>query len=48
VEGQRSFTGTLTAADERSVCVDSGGGAVRIPLDRVRRSNLVPETEVRP
>jgi ribosome maturation factor RimP len=48
IEGQRSFTGTLTAADERSVCVDSGGGAVRIPLDRVRRSNLVPETEVRP
>jgi ribosome maturation factor RimP len=48
VEGRRSFTGTLTAADERSVCVDSGGGAVRIPLDRVRRSNLVPETEVRP
>ena len=47
IEGQRSFTGTLTAADERSVCVDSGGGAVRIPLDRVRRSNLVPETEVR-
>jgi ribosome maturation factor RimP len=48
IEGKRSFTGTLTAADERSVCVDSGAGAVRIPLDRVRRSNLVPETEVRP
>ena len=48
IEGQRRFTGTLTAADERSVCVDSGGGAVRVPLDRVRRSNLVPETEVRP
>ncbi|HYU59457.1 MAG TPA: ribosome maturation factor RimP [Solirubrobacterales bacterium] len=42
-EGQRSFTGTLTAADERSVCVETGGRAVRIPLDRVRRSNLVPE-----
>jgi ribosome maturation factor RimP len=43
IEGQRSFTGTLTAADERSVCVDPGGGAVEIPLDRVRRSNLVPD-----
>jgi ribosome maturation factor RimP len=43
IEGRKSFTGTLTAADERSVCVDSGAGAVRIPLDRVRRSNLVPD-----
>jgi ribosome maturation factor RimP len=43
IEGRHNFTGTLTAADERSVCVDPGGGAVEIPLDRVRRSNLVPE-----
>jgi ribosome maturation factor RimP len=43
IEGQRNFTGTLTAADERSVCVDPGGGSVEIPLDWVRRSNLVPE-----
>jgi ribosome maturation factor RimP len=43
IAGRRSFTGTLTAADERSVCVDPGGGSVEIPLDRVRRSNLVPE-----
>jgi ribosome maturation factor RimP len=43
IEGQRNFTGTLTAADERSVCVDPGGGSVEIPLDRVRRSNLVPD-----
>jgi ribosome maturation factor RimP len=49
IEGRKSFTGTLTAADERSVCVDSGGGAVEIPLDRVRRSNLVPDpSEVTP
>jgi ribosome maturation factor RimP len=49
IEGRRSFTGTLTAADERSVCVDSGAGAVEIPLDRVRRSNLVPDpSEVTP
>jgi ribosome maturation factor RimP len=43
IEGRHNFTGTLTAADERSVCVDPGSGAVEIPLDRVRRSNLVPE-----
>jgi ribosome maturation factor RimP len=43
IEGRHNFTGTLTAADERSVCVDPGGGSVEIPLDRVRRSNLVPE-----
>jgi ribosome maturation factor RimP len=43
IGGRRSFTGTLTAADERSVRVDPGGGPVEIPLDRVRRSNLVPD-----
>ena len=43
IEGRRNFTGTLTAANERSVSVDPGGGAVEIPLDRVSRSNLVPE-----
>jgi ribosome maturation factor RimP len=43
IEGRRNFTGTLTAADERSVRVDPGGGAVEIPLDRVGRSNLVPD-----
>ena len=43
IEGRSNFTGTLTAADERSVCVDPGSGVVEIPLDRVRRSNLVPE-----
>jgi ribosome maturation factor RimP len=43
IEGRHNFTGTLTAADERSVRVDPGDGSVEIPLDRVRRSNLVPE-----
>jgi ribosome maturation factor RimP len=42
IEGRRSFTGTLTDADEGSVSVDADGSAVRIPLDRVRRSHLVP------
>lgn len=49
IEGRRSFTGTLTAADERSVCVEAPEGQVRIGLDSVRRSNLVPDpSEVRP
>jgi ribosome maturation factor RimP len=43
IEGRRNFTGTLTDADDHSVRVDPGDGAVEIPLDRVRRSNLVPE-----
>ena len=46
IEGQRSFTGTLTAADERRVRLDAPGGEVEIPLSRIRRSNLVPD--VRP
>lgn len=43
IDGRRNFTGTLTAADDHSVRVDRGDGAVEIPLDRVSRSNLVPE-----
>jgi len=43
IEGQRSFTGTLTAADEGCVRIHAGEGEVEIPLSRIRRSNLVPE-----
>lgn len=43
IEGQRSFTGTLTGADESGVRLDPGGGEVEIPLSRIRRSNLVPD-----
>jgi ribosome maturation factor RimP len=43
--GQRNFTGTLTGVDESSVSLDAGGQAVTIPLDVIRRSNLVPELE---
>src|ERR687887_2426862 len=41
IERQRSFTGTLTAADESGVRVDAGAGEIEIPLARIRRSNLV-------
>jgi ribosome maturation factor RimP len=43
IEGQRSFTGTLTAADESGVRVAAGAGEVEIPLSGIRRSNLVPD-----
>lgn len=43
IEGQRSFTGTLTAADDASVSVEEGAREVTIPLAGIRRSNLVPE-----
>jgi len=43
IEGQRTFTGTLTAADEGGVRIQAGGGEVEIPHSRIRRSNLVPD-----
>ena len=43
IGGQRNFTGTLTGAEGDSVELSSDGGAVRIPLAGIRRSNLVPE-----
>jgi ribosome maturation factor RimP len=43
VAGHKSFTGRLTDADEESVSVDSGDGPVAIPLDAVRRSNLLSD-----
>jgi ribosome maturation factor RimP len=45
IEGQRSFTGTLTAADEGCVSIDAGVRRVEIPLSRIRRSNLVPDPD---
>jgi ribosome maturation factor RimP len=43
IEGQRSFTGTLTAADEGGVRLQADQGEVEIPHTRIRRSNLVPD-----
>jgi ribosome maturation factor RimP len=43
IDGQKSFTGTLTGADDEHVSVESGDGAVTIPLAEVRRSNLIEE-----
>ena len=43
IEGRKSFTGTLTEAGDDAVAVEADGGAVRIPLAGIRRSNLVPD-----
>jgi len=43
IGGRHSFTGTLTAADEEQVSLEAPDGAVTIPLQSVRRSNLVQE-----
>jgi ribosome maturation factor RimP len=44
--GRRSFTGTIAAADEHAVEVALPDGAVTIPHERIRRSNLVPEVTI--
>jgi ribosome maturation factor RimP len=44
IDGQRNFAGTLIAADEAAVQLDSGTGEVTIPFADIRRSNLVPDT----
>ena len=49
VDGRRNFIGRIAAADERAVLVEDAGDRYEIPLDSVRRSNLVPEhSEVTP
>ncbi len=47
LHGRRSFTGTIAAADDRGVEVALPEGAVNIPHERIRRSNLIPEVETR-
>ncbi len=45
VDGRRNFTGTVTGADERTVRLEIDGERVTIPLEAIRRSNLVPELQ---
>lgn len=44
LEGRSNFTGRIADADDSGVEVDLAEGAVRIPHERIRRSNLVPES----
>jgi ribosome maturation factor RimP len=43
IGGSRNFTGRIAAADAASVSLEHDGGRTEIALDRVHRSNLVPE-----
>ena len=43
IEGRRNFTGTLAEADDDAVLVAAEGAPVRIPLDGIKRSNLIGE-----
>jgi ribosome maturation factor RimP len=43
IGGQRNFKGRLAAAGPEAISLDSGDGLTEIPLDRVHRSNLVPQ-----
>ncbi|MDX6637069.1 MAG: ribosome maturation factor RimP [Solirubrobacterales bacterium] len=45
IGGRRNFTGTLADADERTVALEADGERVTIPLDGIRRSNLVPDLQ---
>ncbi len=43
IAGRRNFSGRLIAAEGTSIRVEVDGAETEIPLERVRRSNLVPE-----
>jgi ribosome maturation factor RimP len=43
IDGRRNFTGTIAAAGADSFTLTTEDGTTEIPLDRVHRSNLVPE-----
>lgn len=43
IDGRRNFTGRLAGAGPESIEIDLGDGRAEIPLDRVHRSNLVPQ-----
>jgi ribosome maturation factor RimP len=43
LDGRKSFTGALVAADDAAIRVEDEAGVHEIPLSAVHRSNLVPE-----
>jgi len=44
IEGKSEFKGELVDADDRAVAVAGDWGMVRIPHERIRRSNLLPQS----
>jgi ribosome maturation factor RimP len=45
IEGRSDFKGDLVGADAEGVSLAADWGMVRIPLDRIRRSNLISPPE---
>ena len=45
IDGRQNFTGRLTGADEDAVALEIDGERITIPMDRIRRSNLVPDLQ---
>ena len=46
IGGRHNFTGTITDAGDDAVSLDADGDPVRIPLEEIRRSNLVPDFDL--
>jgi ribosome maturation factor RimP len=44
IEGRSNFKGELVDVDERRVALAGDWGTVEIPHERIKRSNLVPQT----
>jgi ribosome maturation factor RimP len=44
IDGRKDFKGELLGADDEGVALAGAWGTVRIPHERIRRSNLIPET----
>ncbi len=45
IEGRSDFKGELVDADDSGVAVSGEWGEVTIPHERIRRSNLIPQTD---
>ena len=43
IEGRKDFKGELVGADEQAVALAADWGTIRIPLERIRRSNLIAQ-----
>jgi len=47
IEGRKDFRGELIGADDEGVTLAGDWGTIRIPHERIRRSNLAPDADIR-
>jgi ribosome maturation factor RimP len=47
IEGRKDFKGELIGADAEGVTLAGDWGTIRIPHERIRRSNLAPDADIR-